>query len=189
MNLIQRQADEFVFLKMRGRNNHKEFVNDVRLEITEYKKDIYKIEFIERIIQKAKIGYDNHLLECTNTFVCQENIFFENILFFLQQELEELEDRLTLEDFTLNDRQTLNDTLQLILIELNTLKLGQELTYNDLSAEFEELKDLYYLNKRNWMQLFQGKVTEMIAGGVISETVSKGIVRILSENYEKLVGG
>lgn len=189
MNLIQRQADEFVLLKLRGRENHKEFVNDVRHELWEYKKDIHKIEFIERIILNAKVSYDEHLVICTNKHDCPENKFYENTLFFLQQELEELEDRLTPEDFTLNDRQTINGTLQLILDELNTLKLGQELTYNDLSEEFEELKDLYYLNKRNWMQLFQGKVAEMVAGGVISETVSKGIVRILSENYEKLIVG
>ena len=140
-------------------------------------------------IQKAKIEYDNHMLVCKTKDNCSINEFYENTLFFLQEELEELEEKLTPEDFTKIQRKTINDTLQFIVEDLNKIKLGQELTYNDLLEEFEELKDLYYLRKKNWMQLFQGKVTGMVAGGVISETVSKEIVKILTENYEKLIGG
>lgn len=189
MNIIQKQADEFIRFKMREHRNYKDFIDDVRSELWEYKKDTYKIEFVEKIIQKAKVKYDEHMLVCTYKNNCSTDKFFENTLFFLQEELEELEENLTPEDFTKIERGTINNTLQVILDELNEIKLGQEITYNDLSDEFEELKDLYYLNKKNWLQLFQGKVTEMVAGGVISETISKSIVKILNENYDKLVGG
>ena len=93
------------------------------------------------------------------------------------------------EAFKKSEKELINSTLQKILDDLSEIKVGQELTYNDLSDEFEELKDLYYLNKKNWMQLFNGKITEMVAGDVISETLSKDIVRILAENYDTLISG
>ncbi len=33
------------------------------------------------------------------------------------------------------------------------------------------------------------KITEIVAGGVISETLSIDIVRILAENYDTLISG
>lgn len=189
MNIIQKQADQFIRYKMNDHRKHKEFIDDVRSELWEYKKDVYKIEFIEKIIQTAKVKYDKHLEVCINKDRCSQNQFYENTLFFLQEELEELEGNLTSENFTKIERVKINKTLELILHDLNKLKQGQELTYNDLSEEFEQLKDLYYLDKKNWMQLFQGKITDMVAGGVISETVSKSIVKVLSENYDKLITG
>lgn len=186
MNIIQKQANEFIKINMMSLNNHKKFIDNLRTELWEYKKDVHKIEFIEQIKQKAKIDYDKHIIVC-NEVNCSKNSFYENTLFFLQEELDELENHLTPENFTRNERREINVTLELILSDLNKLKLGQELTYNDMSAEFEELKDFYFLNKKNWLQLFQGKVTEMIAGGIISETLSKRIIETLSENYDKLI--
>lgn len=187
MNIIQNQADIFIRRKVRESRNYKEVISDLRTELWEYRKDIHKIEFVERIIKKTKIKYDDHLKVCQKGPTCRNNIFFENTLFFLQEELEELESNLSPEDFSLIERKSLNETLEKILSELKEIKLGQEVTYNDLSDEFDELKKLYYLNKKNWLQLFNGKISEMVAGGVISETVSKDIVKILVDNYDKLI--
>jgi hypothetical protein len=33
-----------------------------------------------------------------------------------------------------------------------------------------------------------GKLTEMVAGGVVSETISKELIKLITEHYEKLVG-
>jgi hypothetical protein len=106
---------------------------------------------------------------------------------FLQEELEELESKLNPEDFSRDEKTSLNQTLQKIVEDLNTIKLGQQITYDDVKDEFEELKDLYYLNKKNWVQLFTGKLSEMVAGGVISETISKGLVTIIKNSYKELI--
>lgn len=187
MNIIQRQTDDFIMYKMRDHRNYKEFIDDVRSELWEYKKDSYKIEFLHRIIQKAKIEFDNHMQVCTNKKSCSKNKFYENTLFFLQQELEEIEQELDPDEFTLPERNPINETLQKITNEINLLKLGQEITYDDLKVEFEELKDLYYLNKKNWLQLFFGKLTEMIASGVINETAGKDLIEIIKTNYRDLI--
>ena len=38
MNIIQKQADEFISYKMRYNRNHKDFIDDVRFELLEYTK-------------------------------------------------------------------------------------------------------------------------------------------------------
>lgn len=187
MNIIQKQADEFTQNKMRVHLEHKEFIENVRLELNEYKKTVYKIEFVERIIHTAKKEYDHHLKSCT-TKDCGTNKFYENTLFFLQEELEELESELTPADFIKEEKESLNKTLEIILNDVNLLKLGQQITYDDFKEEFEELKDLYYLNKKNWVHMLVGKLIFMTASGIITGTISKELLEIINSNYENLIG-
>ena len=62
MKIIQNQADELIQHNLSDTGNYKEFIDDKRRELWEYKKDVYKIVFVKRIILAAKIKYDNHLL-------------------------------------------------------------------------------------------------------------------------------
>ena len=71
----------------------------------------------------------------------------------------------------------------MIVEDLKLLKLGQEVIYDDLLSELNELKEYYFLEKSSWKQLMLGKLTEMIAGGVISETVSKEIVNLVNMKF------
>ena len=48
MNLIQNQTEKFYQYKYT--NNYKEFIKELRWELTEYRKDSHKLEFIEHII-------------------------------------------------------------------------------------------------------------------------------------------
>lgn len=187
MNIIEKQADDFVKYHMSDHGDYKEFIDKVRLQLYEYKKAIYKIEFVEYIISKAKIAFDDHLPICTSKNNCAVNKYYENTLFFLQEELEELESELNPEDFSRDEKTSLNQTLQKIVEDLNTIKLGQQITYDDVKDEFEELKALYYLNKKTWVQLFTGKLSELVAGGVISETISKDLAEIIKNSYKELI--
>jgi len=74
-------------------------------------------------------------------------------------------------------------SMELIVEDLKLLKLGQEVIYDDLLSELNELKEYYFLEKSSWKQLMLGKLTEMIAGGVISETVSKEIVNLVNMKF------
>jgi hypothetical protein len=186
MNLIQKQASKFCKYYMNDYDGHKKFIDKVRSELWEYKKSIYKIEFLEYIIIQAKIEFDEHIASC-NKRDCIPYEFYENVLFFLQQELEELESDLNPEDFSRNEKESLNKILQKIVDDLNSIKVGQEITYNDVKDEFDELKDLYFLNKKNWVQLFIGKLNEMVISGVISETISKDIANIINKSYDDLI--
>ena len=188
MNLIQSQAEQFVRHNNEYEDNYKEFVSDVRSELYEYRKDIYKLEFIEHLINRIKGDYDNHLKVCKakKREDCFNNVFYENTLFFLQEEIEDIEGTLDSTEFNLIERDHLSSAINQILSDLGKIKIGQQITYDDLSDELLELKDYYYLNKRNWTQLFLGKMTEMIAAGAISETVSKELIEVIKVNYPTL---
>lgn len=186
MNLIQKQAKEFLDYNFNIGDLYKNFISKVRNQLLEYKKTPHKIEFIDYLNKSIKIEYDTHLQECQDLKNCSYNRFYENVLFFLQEEIEELELHLTPIDFKKDDRKNINETLQKILDNLNTLQLGQEITYNDLFEEFEELKDLYFLSKKHWTEVFVGKLSEMVAGGILSETVSKQIIELIKSNYSDL---
>jgi hypothetical protein len=184
MNLIQRQADDFFEYNHNEYGKYKEFVSSVKSELWEYNKTAYKIEFIERIIVALKKGFDAHLTKCAND--CAVKKHYENAIFFLQEELEELEGNIDTSSFSRTDKGEINEALQKIISDLNALKLGQQITYDDLALEFEELKDMMFLDKKTWSQLFIGKLAEMMVSGVISETLSKEIADSIKLNYPNL---
>ena len=49
------------------------------------------------------------------------------------------------------------------------------------------MKDYFYLPKKTWVELFIGKLTEMIAAGIVSETMSKQIVETIGKSYSGIV--
>lgn len=191
LNLIQKQADDFIRKsETPNQYNYQDYIGDVRLALYDYHKDVYKIQFVEHLILRFKQSYDDHLEKCTYKPKqdCPENIIHENILFFLQEELEELEGNLDDRYFNQSYRNSLTESMDEILSRFNKLEMGQQITYDDLFNELQELKSFYYLNKKNWIEMFAGKLSGMIAGGVISETVSKEIVEVIKDNYPDLIG-
>ena len=65
------------------------------------------------------------------------------------------------ERFTDSERQAVSRSLEAISKQLQELKFGQELIYNDLSDDIESLKNLMkFLSKKDWFQLFKGKLLD-----------------------------
>lgn len=190
MNLIQKQAEDYHMYNFSEGENHKVFIQGIRTELYEYRKDSHKLEFIDTIRKLLKLGYDEHLESCQykkDRLKCGTNTNYENILFFVQNEKDEIIEGLDSSEFSIPERNINNESLTRIVDDLNKIKLGQELTYNDLYDELQELKEYYFLNKKHWTQLFIGRISEMVAGGVISETVSKEIVSTVMKNYQGLI--
>ena len=73
--------------------------------------------------------------------------------------------------------------MDLLLKEIEKLHLGQQITYDDLLKEVSELKKYFYLGKKPFKDMLIGKLSEMIAGGVISETISNQIVEEVSSLF------
>ena len=191
MNIIQRHADEFFRLQgaIRFNKKCKVIIDDVRLALYDYNKDSYKIQFLDRLKYLYKDSYDQHLIGCTAKIKsdCPTNQIHEDILFFLQEELEIYDNSLDHEEFSLKDKELANEAFEKLLYEINLLKLGQEITYEDLSNEIEDLKNFYFLNKKNWTEMFIGKLSQMVVSGIIGETVSKEIINFIQDNYPKLI--
>lgn len=191
LNLIQKQSDDFIRKsKIITQYNYQDFIGDVRIALYDYHKDIYKIQFVEQLILRFKQSYDDHLETCTYNPKqdCPENIVYANVLFFLQEELEELEENLDDTYFNQSYRNSLTSSMDEIISRFDKLETGQQITYDDLFQELQELKSFYYLNKKNWIEMLTGKLSGMIASGVISETISREIAEVIKTNYPDLIG-
>ncbi len=190
MNLIQQQASDFFSGRFREHGKYEDFIQSVRTQLFEYRKDVHKLEFLDQLMTLLKKGYDKHLFKCqypNERNKCSVNKNYENTLFFIQNERDEVIEYMPETEFSQKERTDINDSLQKILEDLDKIKTGQEITYDDLSDELNELKEFYYLNKKNWSQMLIGRLTEMVASGVISETVSKEIVDTVLKNYTGLI--
>lgn len=93
--------------------------------------------------------------------------------------------------FTEGEIKKMNEKLdrmnELLKKELDGLKSGQEVIYIDILNEFEELRQYYNLPKKNWRQMFSGKLGEMVASGIVSETFSKRIVELINPAVERFL--
>lgn len=179
MNLIQKQATKFVSLKMNHGKPYQDFIRQVIHEIGQYSRVSHEIEFIETVMFEVKKEYEDHLPNCTDFENCPRNFFYESVVFFLNEHRQELSKELTTDDFNQADVLRFKTRIDDIIEKLNKLELGQQITYDDFSDEFEEMKSYFYMNKKSWQQMLAGKLVEMVSAGVISETVSKEIVQVL----------
>lgn len=86
MNIIRNQAEKFYLHNYGGSNNYEEFLQELRWQLNEYRKNSHKLEFIEYIIHILKINYEKHLVNCRykggDRMKCGDNEGFENSLFF-----------------------------------------------------------------------------------------------------------
>lgn len=189
MNLIQEQASEFYrdSAYVYRHTDYKPFIESVRSNLYEYRKIAHKIEFIDTLINRMKQEYDEHLLVCKFPLTCDKNKFYKNSLFFLQEEVDDLEQQLPSTEFSRTQKQETVMALNTLIADLNTLKAGQQVTYEDLMQEFKDLRDFLYLDKANFTQLLLGKITEMAAGGIVSETISKSLLDLIKDHYPTLL--
>jgi len=182
MNIIQKQAEAFYQMNMReGPTKHQAFIDEVKSELYNYRKEAHKVEFLQWILAKLKMDFDRHYEECDSKENCQINETYENSLFFLQIELEELEVSLSDQDFSMLEKTQMDKKLEEILDEIKLLRLGQEITFDGLSEELDELKALYYLDKKTWKQLLLGKLTDFTAAGMVAEKISKPLLELLKQ--------
>jgi len=84
------------------------------------------------------------------------------------------------EKFSDSDKLAIKKSLDSLFEQLQELKLGQELIYNDLSEEIESLERLMeFLSKKDWFQLLKGKLLD--AGlGTLSGEAFKIVVKAFS---------
>jgi len=151
-----------------------------------------KVVFIKHLIKLSIDESERHEKECTTLPKedCDTTKNYNYLLFFLNQELDEysLEKQDEEKDVDYSMRiyfdkkiDTILDELQKLKTDSETIQKGQVIIIEAFTAEFEELKTLYYLGKKNWRQNLFGKFGEMVASGVVSETISKEVVDIMKE--------
>lgn len=187
MNFVRNQANEFVDYKLMTAENNKDFVNALKSELNVFYKSSDKLTFLEQCLMKVKVKKDAHLKVCKTPKNCSELRDLDYIIFFTEQELEknginhkDLFD--SIEVNSINEKlDDLISEIKVIQSDLERIKVGQQVTYDDFIEDFEKLKKQTYLDKRSWRQTFLGKIYEMTLSGIVSETISKKVVEIFGD--------
>ena len=189
MDIVEKQADEFIKYKYEMVSSSNEFIDQLRLELYNYNRTADKVKFIEKILLKARQDRDEHVKTCKNPEKCSELRTYEGIVFFTEQELEKngvnhsnLFD--SGESYRVSGKvDELINELKNLKADIDAIKAGQQITYDDFIEEFENLKKQTYLDKKTWRQILMGKLFEMTMSGVVSESLSKKIVEIFGDIF------
>lgn len=182
MKLIPKQAEKFTLYNLDSNKHYKDFIQSVNQELLLYSQFSHKVQFLETVIFEVKKEYDTHFLECTSKEDCHQNLFYESVIFFLNEERVSHIKNLTDLEFKEVDILRYRTGIDDIIKKLNEIQIGQQFTYDDFFEQFEELKSYFFINKTSWNNMLAGKLLEMVASGVISETVSKQIVSVINSN-------
>lgn len=168
-------------------NNSRDKVSNIKYLLYDFNSELDKIKFLNFHIDLTNEKYKEHLEVCNNLENCSINEEYETLIFYLQESLKELGVKMNDDTFTYEEKEVKDSQLEEILKQFEEVKLGNQIIYDDILKEINELKELYFLGKKNWTQLLAGKIVEMTAGGIISETVSKDILSLVKPNLGNLL--
>ncbi|MES2773892.1 MAG: hypothetical protein V4722_06890 [Bacteroidota bacterium] len=189
MDIILKQANLFAENYFNGGGSrYQEILDAATDKVSAIDNPLDKIKFLNVVLEKSNSEYEKHKPVCRDPENCSKNFAYENIAYFLTQELNRLGVHFNDDTFSDTDRQAAESKLDKILSQLADLKMGQEIIYEDLTKEISELKELYFLGKKKWYQLLIGKSTEMVASGIVSETVAKQIINTFKATSSNLLG-
>ena len=188
MDIITKHANKFNQLYFRGQiTKYEEIIDSSREQLVEIDDHLDKIKFLNIILEGNNQVYEEHKPKCKDPDKCAINFAHESIAYFLIQELGRLGVSLNDDTFSVEEKESADSKLDKILKDLDELKTGHQIIYDDLKQELDELKDLFFLGKKKWHQLFMGKCLEMVASGIISETLSKEIVTAIEPTFNKII--
>ena len=162
-------------------------IKDIKYQLHDFDDKLDQIKFLNIHIDLENENYQNHLKACNNPETCQQNEQSETLIFYLQQEMKSLGIEINDDTFTYEEKNNKESQLDEILRQLEEVKLGNQIIYDDILKEIQELKELFFLGKKKWNQLLAGKIIEMTAGGIISETISKDILSTIKPTLGNLL--
>ena len=190
MNFIEKKAHKTVSYYLSDRNigNPKELLDTVNRDLYDVDSVEDKTAYLSIILEANDEMYNEHLKVCKNPKNCSENEAHEEVNYFLHQELKRIGVTVNSDAFTREEKETLNEYLERFAKDLKVLKDGQQIIYDDLYDEIQELKKWFIVGKKNWRQMATGKVGEMVVGGVITEATAKPFLEMLKTEIPKLIG-
>lgn len=181
MDIIIQIAEDFSKRHIRNVTRPDDCIDSAQNEVYKIHDPLDKIKFLQVVIEKNRELLESHIKVCRHGEGCQTLINHKKIDYFLCQELKSLGTHKFEDTFSSTDIDDYNQKIEKILSDIETLKDGQRIIYEDLLEELSELKNLYFLGKKKWHQIMLGKVFDMTISGIISETVSKEIIGTINE--------
>lgn len=181
MDVVKELVDDFLRFDNEPSNDYKEFLDELRSQTIELNVDEDKIRFIQLVREGLETLLTKHEEKCPHGGNCAFSKNYHKAFYFIDQELSELGIRLNDDHFTFDEQFERDQKIDTILEEIEKLRKGQEIIYDDLYEEIKELKSMYFLKKKNWSQLFLGKLTDLTINGLNQELANR-ILKSLNES-------
>jgi hypothetical protein len=190
MNIIKDIAEDFIEENYTDSSHTiKEFINSILYELKNHRKESDKLEFLSIVRNSIQREYDDHYKDCKNRDECDTLKWHAKTIYYVNN---------ILSDYSISDNKNdwfddvekvnYSEKLDKIIEQIEILKKGHEIIYDGISEEIDELKNLFYLGKKNWKQITAGKAIEMVVGGIVSETISKELINltnVTAQNFLK----
>jgi len=187
MNIIEKEANRFYSnLYRNGKVNNLENLKDIiTTKLYDFNRDRDKLDFLKIIRHKSVIDKEEHMKKCSGCSYGEER---EIGIFAIDQEIDDINSLYVYEaksdnQFSVEEETELHNKLNDILDKLEKQGFGQEIIFE----EIEDLKNHFNLGKKNWFQLFKGKVFDLTLKKVIEKTFAQEIYNKLSEGFEQVV--
>lgn len=145
-----------------------------------------KIDLLSIVLEENEKALQLHLSKCS-TPNCDGKMNHDRVSYFLQQELVLLGVNANQDYFTSEEKENFNNLIDTIIEQINLYNQLMTEQFEILSNEIEELKNLYFLGKKNWKQLLIGKTSDMVVSGIVSETLSKPFLDLAKNAFQKLL--
>ncbi len=143
------------------------------------------IVFLERLQDLVKISQEKHLRFCSDTehHTCRFRTFYKVVLFYLKNELDYQERNLPFVYFKRNERRELDQTIEEMVSLIQAMKTIDRSNFMKLKLELYEMKSYYFLDKKNWRQLFLGKVMVLEHSRIITHEQSSTLLKRIEERF------
>ncbi|QQR85357.1 MAG: hypothetical protein IPJ76_12135 [Flavobacteriales bacterium] len=188
MSFITQLAERFNEENFDNVDAHGKFISQAKGQISAIDSKRDRIEFLTVVLEENRRRYDEHKPKCGSPSSCQLNFAHESVGYFLTQELTRLGAVVDEDAFTPEEKDAKSDKLDQVLNDLSSLKAGQGAIWTDMQEQLDELRSYFFLGKKKWYRLAAGTFGEMVLSGMISESVSKGLLSELNKASAHLLG-
>jgi len=151
MDIIKKLADEFAtrIYQPDSYQSASKIVEQVRFSIDGISNEADKIKYLSIILERNNLASVKHKQICTTGEDCDVEKRFASISYYLNQDLEKLGIIRNENTFTMHEKRALEERIDTLLQDLASLKAGQQVIYEDLLKELEELRNLFFLGKKH----------------------------------------
>jgi hypothetical protein len=105
------------------------------------------------------------------------------VLFYIKNKLEYQEQNLPFTYFKKNERRLINQEIEDLVSMLPTMKMSSRGNLMKLKMEISEMKSYYFLDKKNWKQLFLGKLTVLENTEIITREQSSKLLEKIEDRF------
>ena len=183
MNILEKQAVDFIEKLAVKNDDYRTFINTLNEKTATYKENNHKAVFLERVLLIIKTNQKKHLNHCREhaNNACRFSKSNEIIMTFLQNEIDLYKKEVSLPCFKKNDKHFL--TVEHMIALQENLRIKDEQKMVKFRSELQEMEVYDFLDKKNWKQLFKGKVVDLFEMGVLTQQSARKLVHKIELIY------